>query len=496
MRRPASITLRLTVLFSLASLATLVAVGYLLTAAVKSHFLELDRVELNGKLELVRHAMSKVRTQTDLDAIPQLLDDALVGHPGLSILVFAPDRRILFASSDAVLRPAALERRSADGSPQASRLAAWENEGHSYRDIMATVPTGIDGAPPARVAIAVNIDHEIEFIAALREKLWLAVIAGAVLTIVLGWIAARWGLTPVERLTAVTRRISVQKMDERLPLASVPAELHDLAQSFNDMLARLQDSFRKLGEFSSDLAHEMRTPITNLMTQTEVALSRPRSSAEYREVLYSSLEELGRLARMTSDMLFLAKSADGMQLPRSERVDLAAETQNVFDFFAALAEERDVSLERAGSCSIVGERLMIRRAIGNLLSNAIRHTPRGGTVRVQVRHTDSGAIEFTVENPGSPIAPEHLPRLFDRFYRIDPARQEASEGAGLGLAITKSIIELHRACIVVTSSDDITQFKITFPPDQTPNGAVVATPKPRPGTIAYGQEHRPGADRV
>jgi two-component system heavy metal sensor histidine kinase CusS len=188
---------------------------------------------------------------------------------------------------------------------------------------------------------------------------------------------------------------------------------------------------------------------------------------------------------MTSDMLFLAKSADGMQLPRSERVDLAVETQNVFDFFAALAEERGVALERAGSGGIVGERLMIRRAIGNLLSNAIRHTPRGGTVRVEVRATDGGATEFTVENPGPPIAPEHLPRLFDRFYRIDPARHEASEGAGLGLAITKAIVQSHRAHIAVTSSDNVTQFKIIFPPEQAGNAAAAkASPPPSPVSCA------------
>ena len=460
--RTASITFRLTLFFAIASTAVLLAVGYLVGAAVETHFVGLDRVELDSKLELVRHALAKVRSQSDLDAIPQALDDALVGYRGLSITVFAPDRRILFASSDAVFPAAALKSRLEDASSDPPRLGTWEIGGHGYRDIVAAAPTGIE-EPPATVAIAVNIDHEREFLAALREKLWFAIVLGAAATGLLGWIAARRGLVPVYRLTAVTQRISATHMGDRVPLSTVPAELHDLAQAFNEMLARLEGSFRRLSDFSSDLAHEMRTPISNLMTQTEVALSRSRSADEYREVLYSSLEEYERLARMISDMLFLAKADNGLILPRNETVDLAAETKEVFDFFGALAEERGVALELLGQGSIRGERLMIRRAISNLLSNAIRHTPQGGAIQVRITPQKSGEVQLVVENPGAQIPPEHLPRLFDRFYRVDPSRQKASDGAGLGLAITKSIVDAHRGSIEATSSATTTRFEITFP---------------------------------
>lgn len=460
--RTASITFRLTLFLAIASTAVLLAVGYLVGVAVETHFEGLDRVELDGKLELVQHALAKVRSQSELDAIPQVLDDALVGHPGLSITVFAPDRRILFASSDAVFPAAVLKNRLEDASSDPPRLATWEIGGHGYRDIVGAAPTGIEGMPPATVAIAVNIDHQRDFIAALREKLWFAIVSGAMLTVLLSWIAARRGLAPVYHLTAVTKGISATRMGDRVPLSTVPAELHDLAQAFNDMLARLEDSFRRLSDFSSDLAHEMRTPISNLMTQTEVALSRSRSPDEYREVLYSSLEEYTRLARMISDMLFLAKTDNGMILPRNEMVDLAAETKEVFDFFGALAEERGVELELVGQGSIRGERLMIRRAISNLLSNAIRHTTHGSRVQVRITPLETGEVRLVVENPGTQIPPEHLPRLFDRFYRVDPSRQKASDGAGLGLAITKSIIEAHHGSIEVTSSAAATRFEITF----------------------------------
>ncbi len=228
-------------------------------------------------------------------------------------------------------------------------------------------------------------------------------------------------------------------------------------------------------------AHEMRTPVSNLMTQTEVALSRSRSAHEYREVLYSSLEEYERLARMISDMLFLAKTDHAMILPRNEVVDLTAEIRELFDFFGALAEERGVALELRGQGSIRGERLMIRRAISNLLSNAIRHTPQGGSVRVRISPRESGAVQLAVENPGAQIPPEHLPRLFGRFYRVDPSRQKASDGAGLGLAITKSIVDAHRGSIEATSSGTITRFEITFPAGLDRSVAQKATASVPPG---------------
>lgn len=462
--RAASVTLRLTLFFGIASTAVLLAVGYLAGVAVEAHFVEQDRVELDSNLAFARRVLANTITPNDLDSIPQTLDGALVGQPGLSIMVVAPERRILFASSDAAFPPALLQSKLQNGGPERPQSLVLESDGHGYRALVADARTGIPGMPPVAVGVAVNIDHQRTFLQTLRQTLWLAIALGSVSTALLGFVAARRGLAPVREMTTIARRISATRLEDRLPLDRVPTELHGLARAFNDMLARLHDSFRRLSDFSSDMAHEMRTPISNLMTQTEIALARPRAADEYREVLYSSLEELGRLARMISDMLFLAKADHGMIVPRSETVDLAAEAQALFDFFSALAEERNVRLDLVGQGSIRGERLMIRRAITNLLSNAIRHTPAGGTVRVVIEAQASGEVRLAVENPGRQIPAEHLPRLFDRFYRVDPSRQKASDGgAGLGLAITKSIIDAHGASIEATSSRTATRFEISFP---------------------------------
>jgi two-component system heavy metal sensor histidine kinase CusS len=264
-------------------------------------------------------------------------------------------------------------------------------------------------------------------------------------------------------MARVARGISASRLENRLTLDSVPVELVELALGFNDMLARLEDSFRRLSDFSSDLAHELRTPISNLMTQTQVALSKARSADEYREVLYSNLEEYDRIARMIGDMLFLAKADNGLIIPHSEPVNLVEEVRQLFDFYEALSEELGVRLGLAGEGTVEGDKLMLRRALGNLLSNALRHTPRNGTIEVRIDRPAPGKIRLTIENTGETIPPEHLPRLFDRFYRVDSSRRRAQEGAGLGLAITRSIVEAHGGVIAAASAQGLTRFEAVFP---------------------------------
>ena len=461
--RPKSITFRLALFFSAVSTAVLLVVGYLTGTLVEAHFEKQDLTELSGKLELVRHTLAKVRTPSDMAVVPQRLPDALVGHHGLSVAVVGSDGKLLFKSTGAVFPAALLEARPPEDSSRRAGPMVWEQDGQPYRGVAAAATTGIAGQPPATVVVALNIEHHRIFMEAFQKSLWLAIAASIALTAILGWIAARRGLAPVRALARLTHGISASRLGERLPPESVPTELVDLALAFNDMLARLEGSFRRLSEFSSDLAHELRTPISNLMTQTQVAISKARSADQYREVLYSNLEEYERLARMIADMLFLAKADNGLIVPSSEMVDLAAETRELFGFYEALAEERDVSLVLDGAGSVPGDRLMLRRALSNLLSNAIRHTPRDGSVKVLVERRNSGEIQLSVDNPGEDIQPAHLPRLFDRFYRVDLSRQKASEGAGLGLAITKSIVEAHKGTIHAFSSNGSTRFAITFP---------------------------------
>jgi two-component system heavy metal sensor histidine kinase CusS len=415
-------------------------------------------------MELVRHVLAKTSTTVDVEALAGRMDDALTGHESLSVRLSTPEGRKLFDTGSATFPAALLEVRTADDPNAMPDLTPWEQQGHEYRGFAAVVPTAAAAIPRVVVAIAVATDEHHKFMVVLNRNLWLAIAAGILSTAILGWVAARRGLAPVREMARVARRVTASRLAHRLPVDSLPVELHELAGAFNEMLSRLEDSFRRLSEFSSDLAHELRTPIGNMMTQTQVALSRSRTAEEYREVLYSNSEEFDRLARMIADMLFLAQADHGLIVPRSESVDLASEVRELFEFYDALAEDRGVELKLAGDGVVAGERLMIRRAVSNLLSNAINHTPKGGTIVVQIEPAGKDEIKLSVDNPGEGIAPEHLSRVFDRFYRVDSSRQRSTEGAGLGLAITKSIMAAHRGSVHVQSGGGRTRFEIQFPP--------------------------------
>jgi two-component system heavy metal sensor histidine kinase CusS len=451
-----SLTARISLLFAGAVAAVLLAAGFTLARAVEAHFLQADRLELEGKLELVRHLLARADTRAAFDDLPQQLDDALVGHHGLAVAVADGRGNIWFATSGAGF-PHDLLRKAAGNT---TRLRQWVQEGRTYRGLTLGVRAGT--GENHTVALALDMtDHET-FMAKFQRMLAMAMALATLATAGLGWFATWRGLRPLHRITGMAATISANRLATRLPEEGVPLELRSLVAAFNAMLARLDESFQRLSGFSSDIAHELRTPISNLMTQTQVALGRARNAEEYRDILHSNLEEYERLSRMVSDMLFLAKADNQLIVPKREAIDLEQEVARLMEFHEAQAAERGVRLECTGSAQTMGDRLMLQRAVSNLLSNTIRHTPSGETVRILLATDDKGVM-LAVENPGAPIPPEHLAHLFDRFYRADPARREGlEEHSGLGLAITKSIIEAHGGKIAVSSEGGVTRLMFTL----------------------------------
>jgi two-component system heavy metal sensor histidine kinase CusS len=455
-----SITYRLTLLFASASTGVLLVLGLLIGNSVEHHFEEQDMEVLNGKLELARYALEKVHSQSDLDALPQQLDDSLVGHHGLAVVVVAPSGQTLFVTSGAEFPQALLARNS---EMESSRPMIWKSkDGVPLRGISEIVQTGIKGAKPAVVAVATDISHHEHFMSSFRSTLWSVVVLAALITGLLGWMAVRRGLAPLHAIKREAAAITANRLHSRLPTDSIPVELMDLAETLNQMLARLEDSFRRLSDFSSDIAHELRTPVSNLLTQTQVMLSRARTIDEYQDVLASNVEELERMGKMIADMLFLAKADNDLVVPHLEAVDLRAEAEGLASFYEAVAEENGVVLTIDGTATVSGDRLMLRRAMGNLLSNAFGHTPQGGYIRILINTNANRMATIQVENSGETISPEHLPRLFDRFYRADPSRKRLTDGVGLGLAITRSIIQSHGGSVSAKSADGVTVFKLQF----------------------------------
>jgi len=455
-----SITLRLALLFAATTAAVLLALGLFIGQLVDRHFEELDLAELTGKLELTRHALASVRREADLQALPVRLDDALVGHHSVSVAIETADGKRLYQSHHAVALPPALLANPGADTP--AYALGWEHDGRRYRAVSALAPSGIPGQAPLLVAVVLDLEHHAGFTATFRTALWAAVATAILLASLLGWLIARRGLAPVRSIAGVARGISAERLHDRLAIEEVPAELIELVNAFNEMLSRLEDSFRRLSDFSSDIAHELRTPVSNLLTQTQVGLSKSRSSEEYREILASNSEELERLSRMIADMLFLAKADNQLIVPFREEVDLRAEIESLLEFYAVLAEEKSIRITCGGQVTLNGDRLMLRRAIGNVLSNAIRHTPDGGYIRIELRQTEGRGVLLSIENSGETIPAEHLPRLFDRFYRADPSRHREGEGTGLGLAITRSIVHAHDGEVSVSSTSGVTCFSIRW----------------------------------
>ncbi len=457
MKRPPSLTLRLTLLFTIAAMVGLLAFGWIVEQALKNHFSSEDLHEIKVVTQAVEESLSQLQADSDLAQIKQRLDDILVGHHGALLHISDAAGRLIYSSPgpDLSLMPAlSPDQLAPDGIQQ------WSDSRHNYSALVQQV-AGKSGADYT-VIIAVITDHYLHFLHEFRRTLWIMVIGGIVVMGLMGWIAVRHGHRPLHHIVDQISRISANELNTRLDPGAVPAELTELALSFNELLQRMEEAFNRISNFSADIAHELRTPVTNLMTQSQVTLSQVRSMEEYREILYSNMEEYERMAQMIDDMLFLAKADNGLHPPNAEDVDLENEVRSLFDYYEAWAEERRVSLALKGAAHIQGDRLMLRRALGNLLSNAIRHTPAGSTVNVQLGSAGS-RVHIAVQNPGAPLPAEQIARIFDRFYRTDPSRQQSGEGAGLGLAIVKSIVKSHGGKIVATSDKTCTQFRVSLP---------------------------------
>ena len=459
-----SLTARLTLLFAISSSTVLLVLGWLTGVAIERHFEQQDLDALGGKMQMAQHAIERMNTPRDFDILQSQLNDALIGHQDLVVQVLGPTGEVLLVS-DGVVFPR--DWLVAAPSGHVSKLFQWTQGERGFRGVVQAIHSGIPHWQPLVVAVAVDMEHHNMFMRSLMRALWVFVALAALATGFLGWLAASRSLAPLRAMRERATAVTAHKLDQRLPVDAVPPELAELAKSFNEMLERLEDAFRRLSDFSSDIAHELRTPVSNLMTETQVALSRVRDADSYRATLESNAEEYERLARMISDMLLLAKAEYGQMADwiaqHGEMVHLAQEVHDLFEFYEALAEEKGVHLAVSGTCDVWGDRLMLRRAISNLLSNALRYTPAEGTVKVSLTESD-GQCHLAVENPGPTIPEQHLARLFERFYRADPSRQQATgEGTGLGLAITQAIVRAHQGEVSVSSKIERTCFAIHLP---------------------------------
>ena len=445
--RRLSLSSRLALLFAACTAVVSVFAGVLFSRASEAHFVELDQQLLSGKLIGLRRALHDLQSSES----EVRLAEELNRQADLSLRITGSDGQRWYDSST----------RLPDKLPHKPGLSTINDNDTDYRVLNA--PLFVDKPDSPQLTLLLDITHHQHFLQRMQHLIWLTVGLSALATALLGAWAARSGLRPLRRMSAVARGVSAQSLNARLPEENMPPELAEMAHHFNAMLGRLDDSFQRLSAFSADIAHELRTPLSNLLTHTQVTLTRPRPIEDYREALHSNLEELQWMAQLVNDMLYLAKADHGLLMPKREQLELGEEADVLLEFFAPLAEDAQVTLSREGNARLVGDRSMLRRALSNLLDNALRFTPAEGEVRVRIIERPEG-LSLTVENSGDEIDGVLLPRLFDRFYRADPARQEgSSEHAGLGLAITQSIIRAHGGQIRCESDNGWTRFVIDLP---------------------------------
>ena len=341
-------------------------------------------------------------------------------------------------------------RAQASGAPMLSQAGAVQLRGGEAYEIVVTVDRSEDARLLRRLLVT----------ALTAAPFGLALVVTSALAIVI------FGLRPLKHFQRAATHITASSLSTRLDTKGLPTELESLSLAFNAMLERLDDGVRRLSEFSGDLAHELRTPLATLLGRTQVVLSQPRTVEELTDLLENNVDELQRLSRLVSDMLFLAQ-ADHAEMGIERRdLDLADEARKVAEFLQLLADERGIRITVEGSARVSADTGLVQRAITNLLSNAVRHGAPRMPVTVKVRSADGSNATLEVANQGEPISSEHLARLFDRFYRVDTARTRDLGGTGLGLAIVKAIMGLHGGQVVAASSSEgETRFTLNFPSD-------------------------------
>jgi two-component system heavy metal sensor histidine kinase CusS len=342
--------------------------------------------------------------------------------------------------------------------------------GRPYRIIAAEAAVGPSPEPTRLIQVALNTVPERALLAGFRRRLWIVLSAALLVCLGVGYEIARQGIRPINKIAATARRVGSATLHERIDVRGLPGELSALAGTFNAMLDRLEDAFARLSRFSADIAHELRTPVNNLRGQTEVALSRARTPAEYRDTLSSALEETVRLSRIIEALLFLARAEDPRSQVETESLDITTELESVREFYDAAAADAGIDLRVQGYPNLHADldRTLFQRAVGNLGANALAPTPSGGSVTISLA-PEPDRVRIEVADTGVGIPPEHLPHILDRFYRADAARSTSPSAGpggnvGLGLAIVRSIAALHGGSLDITSQmNQGTRVTLRFP---------------------------------
>ena len=449
-----SIALRLSGLFALVALLVFTLIGWALYLQVDKSMALLPEAEADARYSVLESAVNRHSDVEHWGRIKTKLR-----------LLSEEDKRLRFwvVSGNPTYEfgePTAEIRRFANG-PLGMRTL--QLEGHEYPfKVLVGQFAAKEQRPPLRFLIAIDTETFWHTQHSLMIALISLAAVGIVLASVLGYWVARIGLRPLASLSLEARKLTPPRLSGRLQLTPLPPELNQFVTSFNATLERVEQAYSRLESFNADVAHELRSPLTNLIGQTQVALTRGRSAEHYFEVLQSNLEELERLRSIINDMLFLASADQGSKAAELTCTSLAQEVATTLDYLDFILEDAQVQVLVNGDASAPIDKPHLRRALINLLHNAVQHTDAGQTIQVDITQS-AEQVSISVANPGTSIADEHLPRLFERFYRVDASRANSGANHGLGLAIVKAIALMHGGTVFVRSQQGMNTFGINLP---------------------------------
>lgn len=444
-----SIAARLTFWYALLSVALIASAGGVLYWVLTQRLHEEDDRLLAGKIAEARavlllhpnnYAALREEVQHESETLPGIYIQVRNAQAG--IVAENPVSHTLFDGGEPF---------AGNPLPEEERGRDWlARDGKRYRVMSGRFEAGA----PFVVNAAMSLSKEEQFLTNYRRVLLLAVTVALAIAVAAGYLIARRGLQPAARLAAIVDELGAGQLHRRIGEETWPEELKPLATNFDRLLSRLEESFARISRFSADIAHELRTPLHILGGEAEIALSKERSNAEYRACLESAVDEYDRLSRMVDALLFLARTEQPDARLDKHRLDLEQEIAAVCAFYQAMADEQEITLRGGGAGNVLADSALLRRALGNLVANALRHTARGGRVVIEAKATKTHEIEISVSDTGCGIAPEDLPRVFNRFFRADGARSRQGQGAGLGLAIVQSIMQLHGGSASIQSELD------------------------------------------
>lgn len=455
-----SISTRLTLGLGLIALLVLSAAGTLLHRALAVKLTNADQVLLAGKVAAVLHFVDAAARSDDPRKLMHDLDDLKIGHQGLGIWITLPSGGRLYGEE-----PLAV----VDGK------TALAGTRQLPADLISTVLPATSPWPGAVLSLTQTSQGREELLRAQLATLIAVCALGVVSSLLLSWVVVRHCLGPLRRLSEEASEISPRLPGKRLTVPTADEELGVLVHSVNEVLGRLEAAYAHLQAFSANVAHELRTPLAALVTGTQVALRRGGAPADLRASLESNLEELSLLSSLVNDMLFLSRADSGDRAEGLERVDLGQVADTVIAYCEALLHEATVEASRFGNSAVLCNRALVYRALVNLLTNAIRHTPSGSTIHVRIETLMSRTV-VTVWNPGLPIEEAVRSQMFNRFYSADAARLRGGRGHGLGLAIVAAIARMHGGDVFVVRERSMNGVGFDLPGGEAagPSGSAVA----------------------